>query len=152
MKGIGFTRSLRIGVMALALVLPAVASTMAADFVSVSSDSVNLRSGPGTNHDVLYKLPINYPLKIVERQGEWLKVEDFEKDRGWINASVTSKDKTYIVTEDKVNIRSGPSTNSDKIGEVTRQVVLKEIGRKGEWIQFKHPQLEGWIMNKFVWP
>ena len=133
------------------LLLP-VSVVLAGEYVSVNRDSVNLRSGPGTNHDIIYKLPLNYPLEVIERKGQWLKVVDFEKVQGWIHSMVTSKQKTCIVTAKEVNIRSGPGTDNSKIGTVVREVVLKQISHQGDWIQFSHPQLKGWIFANLVWP
>lgn len=129
-----------------------VTSAMAADFVSVNNDGVNLRSGPDTKYSILYELPEHYPLKVVSRKGEWLKVSDFENDQGWIYAPLVSKDQYVIVTVGEGNIRSGPGINYSKVGSVVREVLLKQIARDGDWIKFEHPQLKGWIHRKLVWP
>lgn len=124
----------------------------AADFVSISKDGVNLRSGPDTKYSIIYELPQGYPLKVEARQGEWLKVSDFEKDQGWVYAPLVTSDQHVIVIVDTGNVRSGPGTNYKPIGTVVREVVLKQVDRQGDWIKFEHPQLTGWIHRKLVWP
>jgi SH3-like domain-containing protein len=129
-----------------------VTAGLAADFVSIGKDGVNLRSGPDTKYASLYELPAGYPLKVLEKKGEWLKVGDFENDQGWVFSPLVTKDQYVIVTVTEGNARSGPGTEFDKVGSVVKEVILKKVNQKGEWIQFEHPQLKGWIHKKLVWP
>ena len=128
------------------------AAGVAADYVSVASDGVNLRSGPDTKYSVLYELPSGYPLKVLTKQGQWLKVSDFENDQGWIYTPLVSDTPFCIVTVKEGNVRSGPGMNNDKIGSVTREVILRIIKKEGDWILVEHPKLKGWIHRKLVWP
>ena len=145
-------QSMKIGVLASALICASTVSVMAAEFVSVIKDGVNLRSGPETKYEVLFQLPKGYPLKVQERKGKWLKVSDYENDRGWIYSSLVSKTRYVIVKVKDGNVRSGPGTKYDKIGKVVRDVILKRIDRKGDWIKVSHPQLTGWVHKQLVWP
>lgn len=138
--------------MAFIFVGATVAIGIAADFVSVAKDGVNLRSGPGTNYEVIYQLPANYPLQVLSRKGQWVKVEDFEGDKGWIFDTLISSSSYVIVKVEEGNVRTGPGTNFEKAGSVFRDVILKKVSTKGEWIQVSHPKLQGWIYGNLVWP
>lgn len=127
-------------------------SGFAAEYVSVVNDDVNLRSGPDTKYSVLYELPSGYPLKVLSREGQWLKVSDFENDQGWIFAPLVDNTPYCIVTVPEANVRSGPGTNYDKVGSVVREVLLRKIKTQGDWIEVQHPKLKGWIHQKLVWP
>ncbi len=139
-------------VLAISIVMFSTTALLAAEFVSVVKDGVNLRSGPSTQNDVLYQLPAGYPLKVLSKKGKWLKVSDFENDKGWVFSSLVSKTPYVIVKVKECNARSGPGTNYKKIGTFAREVILKKIGRKGEWLKVYHPQLTGWVHSKLVWP
>jgi len=128
------------------------AAGVAAEYVSVVNDDVNLRSGPDTKYSVLYELPAGYPLKVVSKDGQWLKVSDFENDQGWIYAPLVSDTQYCIVTVKEGNVRSGPGINYDKIGSVVREVILRKVRTEGDWILVEHPKLKGWIHRKLVWP
>lgn len=141
----------RMVLLAAGLVLTGTAAA-AAEYVSISKDGVNLRSGPDTKYSIIYELPEGYPLKVVSKQGEWLKVSDFENDQGWVYAPLVTNAKYVIVVVENGNVRSGPGVNYDKVGTVVREVVLKQVGTQGDWIKFEHPQLTGWIHRKLVWP
>jgi SH3-like domain-containing protein len=152
MKNRTLKQSVRIGVLAAALVSALTVSAMAAEFVSVLKDGVNLRSGPETKFEVLFQLPAGYPLKVLARQGEWLKVSDYENDKGWIFSSLVSKTRFVIVKVKEGNVRSGPGTKYDKVGKAVRDCILKSTERKGDWIKITHPQLTGWLHKTLVWP
>ncbi len=139
-------------VMIVSIVVFSTTTVMAAEFVSVVKDGVNLRSGPTTRNEVLFQLPAGYPLKVLARKGKWLKVSDFENDKGWVFSSLVSKTPYVIVKVKECNARSGPGTGYKKIGTFAREVILKRIGRKGEWLKVSHPQLTGWVYYKLVWP
>lgn len=129
-------------------------SARAADFVSVTKDNVNVRTGPGTNHPVHMELFEGYPLKVVGKEGTWLQVTDFENDTGWIEGSLTRTGDTVIVkSQTSVNLRSGPNTTSEIVVSLDRGVVLKKTGMKDQWIQVRHNSgVSGWIHQNLVWP
>lgn len=125
--------------------------------ISVKRDNINLRSGPGVGYDIKWAYGTGFPLQVLERKGEWIKVSDFEKDTGWIHASLVSDDQFVIVkahknTDKKVNIRSGPSTSFNIIGKAYYGVVFKRLESRSGWSKVKHESgLEGWINNSLLW-
>ncbi len=124
----------------------------AAEFVSVVKNGVNIRSGPNTESAVLFQVPEGYPLEVVGRQGEWLNVNDFENEKGWISASLVS-DAPYVIVKRKGNIRAGAGTEHRQVGTVVREVILKKVEQQGDWIKISHPLLpSGWIYRDLVWP
>ncbi|PIE55702.1 MAG: peptide-binding protein [Desulfobulbus propionicus] len=127
-------------------------SALAGDYVSVAKNSVNVRSGPDTSYKVLYELPIDYPLSVMSRKGQWLKVVDVDGDKGWIYEKLVSNTPFVIVTSKECNIRSGPGTDTSIVGTVVKDVLLKKEGSKGDWIRISHAQVEGWIHRNLVWP
>ena len=139
-------------ILSAAFFLVSTVTVHSAEYVCVAKDGVNLRSGPDTKYSVIYELPQGFPLKVVTKKGQWLKVSDFENDQGWIYAPLVTGSEYVIVTVKEGNVRSGPGVNNEKVGEVVREVLLKKVGRKGDWIKFEHPKLQGWIHRKLVWP
>ena len=152
MKNRTLKQCVSVGVLTVALICASTVSVVAAEFVSVLKDGVNLRSGPETKYEVLFQLPKGYPLKVLARKGKWLKVSDYENDRGWIYSPLVSKTRYVIVKVKDGNVRSGPGTKYDRVGKVARDVILKSIERKGDWIKVSHPQLTGWVHKQLVWP
>ncbi len=152
MKALLITGKMKAAFVSGLFVIATTSLCLAADFVNVTRDGVNLRSGPGTNFDVLFELPAGYPLKVLETKGDWLKVSDFENDRGYIHSSMTNKSGSVIVKVSEANVRSEPDAKATKVGSVSKEVILKKVGQKGGWVQISHPQLNGWIFKKLIWP
>ncbi|MCD6533310.1 MAG: SH3 domain-containing protein [Deltaproteobacteria bacterium] len=48
----------------------------------------NVRSGPGTKNRILFIVDREVPLKVLKRQGRWLRIAHEDGDKGWIHASL----------------------------------------------------------------
>ena len=48
----------------------------------------NVRSGPGTQHEILFSVESGVPFKVIKRQGNWVYVEHRDGDKGWIHNSL----------------------------------------------------------------
>jgi len=147
-------RTLSKGLLGSVLVLSFSTLTMAGSIVSVKGDNVNVRTGPSTKKPVYMELSKGYPLKIVKRQGDWVKIVDLEGDSGWVHSNLVENGKTVIVNaKNKINMRSGPSTKSQVVAEVYRGVVLTKVTTKGNWVKVKsNDGLVGWIYRPLLWP
>lgn len=128
-----------------------------AEVLSVNGENVNLRSGPGTKYSVKWEYGQGFPLKVIDRKGDWLKVSDFEKDTGWIHKSLLSKQRHVIIkvnkkNKKKINIRSKPSTNSQIVGKAYYGVVFERVETKSGWAKVRHETgLIGWIKETLLW-
>lgn len=129
-------------------------SVFAADYLSITTDNANVRTGPGTNHPASMELFQGYPLKVTKQEGEWYQVTDFENDTGWVHTSIVKKADTVIVNaQNSINMRSGPSTNDSIIADVERGVVLTRISQEGKWTKVRHSGgTTGWIYSSLLWP
>lgn len=143
------TKSIPLSLLASAFVLT---TALAAEYVSVVKDGVNLRSGPKTDAEILYQLPAGYPLEVLSKEGQWLKVSDYEGDKGYITQSLVSTTPYVIVKVKECKIRSGPSTNDTVVGNGVKDVIFKKGEQKGDWIKVSHPDLTGWVHKDLVWP
>lgn len=122
--------------------------------VSVLKDGANVRTGPDAKDPVAMELFMGYPLKVVEKKGEWLKVSDFENDTGWINTKMVGPGNTVIVSaKNPINMRSEPKESATIVANIEHGVVLTKISSKGDWVKVKHTKgTEGWISKKLLWP
>ncbi len=133
----------------LLLVTPA----LAAEYISVKKDGVNIRSGPSTNKEILWEVFKDFPLEIIKRQKDWIQAKDFEGDQGWIYATLVSKKKRAIVKVNTANMRIGPAKNYELVATVKYGVVFTPLEKEGDWIKVKHEDgTTGWIFKKLLWP
>ncbi len=126
----------------------------------ITANSVNLRSGPGTNYTKLDKLQKMDDLTILEKSGDWYKVTAIAiKKTGYVYASfvkVTSTSPTATpgpttptpvpttvpvgtqvgkLNASGVNFRTGPSTAYSSLGKLAKDTAVTVIGKSGDWYQ-----------------
>ncbi|MFC1877721.1 SH3 domain-containing protein [Thermodesulfobacteriota bacterium] len=123
-----------------------------AERLSVSSKIANIRSGPGTGYEILWKVESYYPIMVLKKSGLWINFRDFEGDEGWIHTSLVHKKPTVITIKDTCNVRTGPGTNHDVIFTVGKGIPFLIMDRQKNWIQIKHADGDrGWIYKSLVW-
>ncbi len=120
--------------------------------VTVDVPTANIRSGPGTQYDLLWKVERYHPLNVIKTSGDWYQFQDFEGDKGWIQKSIVRDYPSVIVIKNKCNVRSGPGEDFGIAFTAEKGVPFKELERKGDWIQIQHADGEkGWINKSLVW-
>ncbi|MDY6903880.1 MAG: SH3 domain-containing protein [Thermodesulfobacteriota bacterium] len=120
--------------------------------MTISVATANIRMGPGTNYEVLWKAERYYPVVVLKSEGEWAKFKDFEGDEGWIHQSLLSDTKAVVVKKEKCNIRSGPGTDHAVKFVAGKGVPFKVLKKNGNWIQIRHSDGDtGWIYHSLVW-
>jgi SH3-like domain-containing protein len=138
--------------LALAWTALAALPVLAADRVSVNVSVANVRSGPGTGHEVLWKVEKFHPLRVLSRSGEWIEFQDYEGDKGWIYQPLVAEAAAVIVKRENCNVRSGPGTDNPVRFVAERGVPFKVLERDGNWIHIQHADGdEGWIHQSLVW-
>jgi SH3-like domain-containing protein len=124
----------------------------AREMVSVTGSSLNMRSGAGIRYQTVWELSQGYPLSVTGREGNWLKVRDFENDEGWVYRSLTGKAPHYIVETRIANIRSRPDTKSRVVGKARYGDVLGTVENRREWVKIKDANgLQGWVARRLLW-
>jgi len=143
---------------AIAMVLLLLARTVtAAEMVAIAGDDINMRSGPGTEHEVLWKLDSGFPVEVVTTKGEWLQVRDFEGANGWVHKKTTQKTAFAIVkankgTDQQINVRQEPDPKAAVVARAGYGVVFKVLERKDGWVRVEHGQgVTGWVDGRLLW-
>ena len=135
--------------------LPALAS---AETLYVKTNSLNLRTGPGKDYGIACQYGKGFPLKVLEKKGDWLKVSDFENDVGWVSKQLLARNTPHAIVKankgvnKKINIRSGPGTRYKTVGQAYYGVVFTVLGKEGEWQKVRHDSgLIGWVQRNLLW-
>jgi len=141
------------GAVAALLLLSTAAASLAAEYVSVKKDGVNIRSGPDTKSTIVWQVFESFPLEIIKRDNKWAYVVDFEGDKGWIYEPLLSSKKTAIVNVDTANMRSGPSTDDAIVATVKKGVAFDVLESRGDWLKLRYQNdITGWMHNSLLWP
>ncbi|MBL7179568.1 MAG: SH3 domain-containing protein [Desulfobacterales bacterium] len=137
----------------IAAMLVVVCSNMAmAERLVVAVDVANIRSGPGTTFDIIWKVGKYHPLNITDKSGPWYHFRDFEGDQGWIHKSLIREIPSIITNQEECNIRSGPGTSFKTLFTVEKGIPFRVLNQKGNWIHIEHSDGDqGWIHKSLVW-
>jgi SH3-like domain-containing protein len=146
------TRVIRHYFIAATLCLACLPHWAAAEMVSIRGNHVNMRAGPSTGSKALWELKKGYPLRVLSRKGSWVRVQDFEKDKGWIYAKLTAKTPYHIVKSQTANIRRGPGTKFKVIGQAVNGDLLRTRDKRSGWVQVQSEDgLKGWVSRSLLW-
>lgn len=139
-------------VLFICLLLALPAGAVGAERVSVSSQVANIRSGPGTNYDILWQVEKYYPLIVQKKTGTWFNFKDFEGDEGWIHRSLIDQKPSVISIKENCNVRSGPGTSHPVLFTIGKGIPFLILKREQNWIHIQHADGDkGWIHKSLVW-
>ena len=141
----------RIAILIIFLLLTGTAAA-AEQRLAVNSATANIRSGPGTQYDVLWQVERYYPILVINKSDSWYQFKDFEDDTGWVHKSLVEDIEAVITKKDLCNVRSGPGTSEKILFTVNRGVPFKVLEHKGHWLHIEHADGDqGWIYDSLVW-
>ncbi|WP_101102393.1 SH3 domain-containing protein [Macromonas bipunctata] len=135
------------------LLLAGLATTShAQELVSVKTQGANLRQTAGTQAEVQWQLARGYPLQVLQREGGWLKVQDFEGDQGWVAAAVTQPAPHHVVRVRSANLRQGPGTEFPVVGYAVYGQVLATEHRGEAWVRVRSRDGQSaWVARDLLW-
>ena len=122
-------------------------------YISLKSNDANIRVGPSKNYPIEIKyIKNNFPLKVLEEYEDWRKVEDFQKNFGWIHKSLISGIRTGIVlSNDNKTIKLLNTLNGNVIGEIGSGNIVFLEKCKIDWCLVSFGDYRGWIDKKNIW-
>mgnify|MGYP001828728341 FL=1 len=128
------------------------AGTAMAERLTIVAPVANIRSGPDTKSDILWKAEKYYPILVIKKSGPWYQFRDFEEDSGWVHKSLVGQVKAVITKKDQCNVRSEPGTKEKILFTVEKGIPFKVIKSKGRWLNVEHADGDrGWIHDSLVW-
>ena len=120
-----------------------------ASYCEITGSRVNVRSGPGTNYDVICQIHKGDIVKTEAIEGEWACIYPNEKVFGWVKSSYLDKEGTVSVR--KLNVRAGANENFSLICKLGKGYKVSIVGELGSWKKILLPQhARVYIYNKYV--
>ena len=132
----------------------------------LTTGTVNVRGGPGTQHKIVAKIEPNTKINVSANENGWLKIiskqgnppgyidEKFAKPLGTPVARMgPSVQGAYTTTADTV-VREGPGPNYKTVANVGKNKIIDVVGSQGDWlkVQSKHGRPPGYVEKKFTRP
>ncbi len=129
----------------------------------VNAGPLNVRSGPGTGYSRVGSLSAGSTLTVVEKLDGWYKITGGNVS-GYVSAayvtmgaapkatasgSAASTEKGYVNTS-ALNVRSGPSTDCDKIGSLSIGTSVTITETLDGWYQITSGDITGYVSSDYI--
>ena len=120
-------------------------------FLTLRNDKVNLRLGPSFDYPVkiIYKKKY-FPVLITDSSDNFRKVQDFEKNSGWVHISQLSKKRAGLTLKDSI-LFNKPAIYSKPLAKMEkgRLIIIKKCGN--DWCKIKTGKYSGWLKKDKIW-
>jgi SH3-like domain-containing protein len=114
-------------------------------FVSLKSDRVNLRQGPGTEYPTAWVFRrAGLPVEVIKEFESWRQVRDAEGTTGWVLGSMLSGRRTAVILPWEVKagqgqqplavLRDDDSERAGAVAQVEAGVLANIITCDGKWL------------------
>lgn len=131
-------------------------------FVSLKSDRVHIRQGPGTDYKVLWVFQrAGLPVEVIGEFEGWRQVRDSEGAIGWVLQALVSGRRTALLLpwESKpsasktvqVPLREDDRTSSRVVAVVEAGVIANIRSCDGSWCYVSIADYRGYIEQKKLW-
>ena len=114
-------------------------------YVSLKANEANVRRGPSLSHRIDWVFQRrDMPLRVVGEYGHWRRVVDREGLGGWVHYSLLSGNRTVIIDENLLTIRSQPNLDATEVA-VLELGVVADLGECGPtWCRLRADGYRGW--------
>ncbi len=134
----------------------------------IDGNKVNVRAGPGTDQPVRLQLSRGQKVEVLGANGHWCQVKVPPGDVGWVAGWVISflppgqeitveqngeqiAVKVGWVARPEVNLRAGPGTKYDELGELVLSTQVIIIGQQGDWYKVLLDNGKiGWVAKELI--
>lgn len=123
-------------------------------FVSLRSDEVNLRTGPGSRYPVdwIYTRR-DLPVEVIAEFEAWRKIRDWQGAEGWVHQSMLSARRMAVVTGQQRHLRAEPDDKSPYLAQLDVNVIgrLLSCPRGKAYCRIDVDNIQGWLKREEFW-
>ena len=125
-------------------------------FVSLKSDNVHVRRGPGQEYDIAFTfVRAGLPVEITQEFDNWRKIRDSEGAEGWVFHSLLSGRRTALVAPWEAGgpfpARRTDSADAPVVAYLEPHVVVDLEACGGTWCRVQVQGYEGWLEQERLW-
>jgi SH3-like domain-containing protein len=125
-------------------------------FVSLKSNDVNVRHGPGQEYDVAFTfVRRGLPVEIVQEFDNWRKIRDSDGDEGWVFHSLLTGERMAMVAPWEAGgqfaAHSSAAADAPVVAYLQPRVIAQVETCTGTWCQVKVEDYRGWIEQDRLW-
>jgi SH3-like domain-containing protein len=122
-------------------------------FVSLRSDEVNVRTGPGVRYPIDWVfVRKTMPVEVLAEVDTWRKVRSLDGTEGWVHQSMLTGRRTAIVIGSEtrsLHQRNDPATPT--IAELEPGVIGGLLECRDAWCRLEVAGQKGWLPRDQLW-
>ena len=122
-------------------------------FVSLQSDRVNLRTGPGRQYPIEWVLTRKeMPVQIIAQFEHWRRIRDWEGSQGWVQERMVTGRRTVIVGKGGVRpLHQRPDPEAAVTARAEPGFIARLAECRGLWCRVETDDISGWIRRSDIW-
>jgi SH3-like domain-containing protein len=121
-------------------------------FVSLRSDKVNVRSGPGVRYPIEWVFERKgMPVEVVAEFENFRKVRDIEGTEGWVHMNLLSSRRDIVVTGAVRTLRREPRDDAPAVARAEPDVIGQILECKETWCRVDVNGFRGWLKRAEFW-
>jgi SH3-like domain-containing protein len=121
-------------------------------FVSLRSDTVNVRTGPGVRYPVEWVFTRRtMPVEVVEEFETWRKIRDWQGTEGWVHQTMLSGKRSAIVTGAVRDLRRDADQASSVVARIEPGVVGQLLDCRQSWCRLEFNGQRGYLRRDEFW-
>jgi SH3-like domain-containing protein len=121
-------------------------------FVSLRSDQVNLRVGPGENYPIEWVLTRKeMPVEITKEFENWRMIHDWQGTEGWVHERMLTGKRAVIVKGGIRTLHRQPDVASPAVARAEPGVVARLLECRADWCRIDAADHSGWVQRGDLW-
>ncbi len=121
-------------------------------FVSLRSDQVNLRVGPGENYPIEWVLTRkDMPVEIIRQFENWRMIRDWQGTEGWVHERMVAGKRAVVVKGGIRTLHRQPDPASPAVARAEPGVVARLLECRADWCRVEAADHTGWVQRGDLW-
>ncbi|WP_296361050.1 N-acetylmuramoyl-L-alanine amidase [Virgibacillus sp.] len=125
---------------------------------TITEDNVHMRSGPGTEFQIITQINDGTAFTLIKQQVKWVEIQLDDSSVDWVHAKYISiKDQvdtpsTITIPHDNTQIRSSPSTDAPIANFAKKGSSFQVLSSKGDWYEIEDKAIHGFVYKALTEP
>jgi SH3-like domain-containing protein len=121
-------------------------------FVSLRSDQVNLRVGPGENYPIEWVLTRKeMPVEITKEFENWRMIRDWQGTEGWVHERMLTGKRAVVIKGGVRTLHRQPDVASPAVARAEPGVIAKLLECRAGWCRIDAADHTGWVQRGDLW-
>ena len=121
-------------------------------FVSLRSDQVNVRVGPGENYPIEWVLTRKeMPVEILKEFENWRMIRDWQGTEGWVHERMLTGKRAVVVKGGIRTLHRQPDPASPPVARAQPGVMARLLECRGDWCRIDAADHAGWVQRGDLW-